>query len=332
MRASLLRAPGAIECVEAPEPEPAAGQVLVKMVCASLCGSDLHHVFLPLRGDSFPCRHGYPGHEGIGEVVESRADGFAPGQAVLTVPDIGHAGCFADYQVLGPAFLLPVDRAISDRGAREQLVLAQPLGTVIFALRKFMTGEVPETAVVLGQGSIGLFFTWMLRQRGVGRVIATEPLAHRRNLSKRYGAEVVLDPNADNVLDAVRDLTAGQGAGGGAALVIEAAGHDETRRQAVEMVARDGRVGLFGLPVKADMAAFPFNAFFRKRAEMMSHYGAQHEPDHASFREALDLVTSGQIDATPLISHRLPLDRIDKTFQIARNREEDVVKAVITFE
>jgi len=275
MRASLLHAPGVIECVEAPEPEPAAGQVLVKMVCASLCGSDLHHVFLPLRGDSFPCPHGYPGHEGIGEVVESRADGFVPGQAVLTVPDIGHAGCFADYQVLGPEFLLPLEGANSGREAQERLVLAQPLGTVIFALRKFMTGEVPETAVVLGQGSIGLFFTWMLRHRGVARVITSEPLAHRRALSQRYGAAVVLDPNT------VHDLTGGRGGSGGAALIIEAAGHDETRRQAVEMVARDGRLGLFGLPVEDDMAAFPFNAFFRKRVTMMSHYGAQTEPGMA---------------------------------------------------
>jgi threonine dehydrogenase-like Zn-dependent dehydrogenase len=65
---------------------------------------------------------------------------------------------------------------------------------------------------------------------------------------------------------------------------------------------------------------------------MMSHFGAQHEADHASFREALDLVTSGQIDVASLISHRLPLDQIDKTFDIARNRHEDVVKAVITFD
>jgi len=268
MRASLLRAPGAIECVETAEPEPAPGQVLVKMVCASLCGSDLHHVFLPLLDNAFPCPHGYPGHEGVGEVVESRAEGFAAGQAVLTVPDIGHAGCFADYQVLGPEFMLPLDSAM----ARELLVLAQPLGTVIFALKRFMPTDLPETAVVLGQGSIGLFFTWMLRRRGVARVIATEPLAHRRALSKRYGAEVVLDPNSDKVIDAIHDLTGGRGA----ALVIEAAGEDETRREAVETVAFDGRIGLFGLPVKDDMPAFPFNAFFRKRAEMMSHFGAQH--------------------------------------------------------
>ena len=328
MRASLLRAPGIIECVEAPEPEPEPGQVLIRTVCAALCGSDLHHVFLPLGDDSFPCPHGYPGHEGVGEVVESRAEGFAPGQAVLTVPDIGHAGCFADYQVLGPEFLLPLDGALAGRGGQERLVLAQPLGTVIFALKRFLPEAVPETAVVLGQGSIGLFFTWMLRHRGVARVIATEPLANRRALSKRFGAEVTLDPNADNVVDAVQDLTAGRGA----ALVIEAAGQDETRRQAVEMVALDGRLGLFGLPVKDDMAAFPFSTFFRKRAEMVSHYGAQNEPGHASFREALDLVASGRIEVAPLISHRLPLDQIDKTFEIARGRLENVVKAVVTFD
>ena len=297
--------------------------MLVRTVCASLCGSDLHHVFLPVRGDSFPCPHGFPGHEGVGEVVESRAAGFAPGQAVLTVPDIGHAGCFADYQLLDPQFLLPLDSAL----AREQLVLAQPLGTVIFALKRFLPAELPETAVVLGQGSIGLFFTW-LRHRGVARVVASEPLAHRRALARRYGAEVALDPRAENAVEAVHDLTGGRGA----ALVIEAAGEDETRRQAVEMVARDGRIGLFGLPVKDEMADFPFNVFFRKRAEMMSHFGAQHEADHASFREALDLVTSGRIEVTPQISHRLPLDQIDRTFEIARDRAEDVVKAVIAFD
>ena len=328
MRAALLRAPGLIECVETRAPEPAPGQVLIKTLCASLCGSDLHHVFLPLGDDRFPCPHGYPGHEGVGEVVESRAEGFAPGQAVLTVPDIGHAGCFADYQVLGPAFLLPLESVLAARGAHEQLVLAQPLGTVIFALKRFMPAEVPETAVVLGQGSIGLFFTWMLRHRGVARVIATEPLAHRRALSKRFGAEVALDPTAESVVDAVRDLTGGRGA----ALVIEAAGQDQTRRQAVEMVGLDGRLGLFGLPVGEDMAVFPFNLFFRKRVTMLSHYGAQHEPEHTSFREALDLVTGGRIDVAPLISHRLPLDAIDKTFEIARGRLENVVKAVVTFD
>lgn len=324
MRAALLRAPGAIECVEAPTPEPAPGQVLVKTVCASLCGSDLHYVFMPLLDQPFPSRRGFPGHEGVGEVVESRAPGFTPGQAVLTVPDIHHAGCFADYQVLGPEFLIPLDTAM----ARERLVLAQPLGTVIYSLKRFLPAEVPETVVVLGQGGIGLFFTWMLKHQGVARVIASEPLAERRVLARRFGADAALDPARESVVDAVRDLTAGQGA----PLVIEAAGTDETRVQAIELVALDGRVGIFGLPEADQMAGFPMHQFFRKRVTMMSTYGAQGEAGHASFRESLDLVTSGRIDVAPLISHRLPLERIDETFRIAQAREEGVVKAVVTFE
>ena len=324
MRAALLRAPGAIECIEAPTPEPAPGQVLVKTVCASLCGSDLHYVFMPLLDQPFPSRRGFPGHEGVGEVVESRAPGFTPGQAVLTVPDIHHAGCFADYQVLGPEFLIPLDTAM----ARERLVLAQPLGTVIYSLKRFLPAEVPETVVVLGQGGIGLFFTWMLKHRGVARVIASEPLAERRVLARRFGADAALDPARESVVDAVRDLTAGQGA----PLVIEAAGTDETRVQAIELVALDGRVGIFGLPEADQMASFPMHQFFRKRITMMSTYGAQGEAGHASFRESLDLGTSGRIDVAPLISHRLPLERIDETFRIAQAREEGVVKAVVTFE
>ena len=80
------------------------------------------------------------------------------------------------------------------------------------------------------------------------------------------------------------------------------------------------------------MARFPMHQFFRKRITMMSNYGAQGEAGHASFREALDLVATGRIDVAPLISHRLPLARIDETFRIAHGREQGVVKALITFD
>ncbi len=324
MRASLLRAPGSIECVEVQIPQPAPGQVLVRTVCASLCGSDLHHVFMPLRDQAFPYPCGYPGHEGVGEVVESMAPGFQAGQPVLTVPDIHHAAAFADFQVLWGRHLVPLDTDAPS----ELLVLAQPLGTVIYSLKRFLQPETPETVVVLGQGGIGLFFTWMLKRRGVGRVITSEPEANRRALSRRFGADEALDPSRESIVRAVFDLTAGYGA----PLVIEAAGTDAARTQAVEMVAVDGRVGLFGLPEKDQMAGFPFSQFFRKRVTMMSNYGAQGEAGHASFRKALDLVTSGQIDVAPLVSHRLPLERIDETFRIAQAREQGVVKAVVTFD
>ena len=87
MRAARLVERGRIVCEEVPRFEPQDGQVVVKNVMAAICGSDLHQVFFdvfgPLRG---PMEPGWPGHEGVGEVIESRYDGLRPGDRVLTVP------------------------------------------------------------------------------------------------------------------------------------------------------------------------------------------------------------------------------------------------------
>lgn len=323
MRAAFVPEPGKIDCVEAPIPPATAGKVLVRTLCASLCGSDLHEVFLPLSYWTFPCPHGFPGHEAVGEVVESAVEGFRPGQRVLACPDRTCSAGFADFQVLDPQFLLPMPSA----PAPDVLAIAQPLGTVIWGLKAFMPGEVPETAVVLGQGSIGIFFTWMLKRRGVKRVITSDLDPGRRALSKRYGADVAVDAVKDSVVEAVNDLTNGQGV----PLVIEAAGTDETRFQAIHAVARDGTIGLFGLPFRETIDNFPFNEFYRKRATMRSTFGSQREPNHASYRTAVELIASGAIDVKPLITHRFPIEDIGRAFKTAHHREDNVLKVSITF-
>lgn len=323
MRAALVPEPGKIDCVEAPIPPTTSGKVLVRTLCASLCGSDLHEVFLPLPYWTFPCPHGFPGHEAVGEVVESAVAGFRPGQRVLTCPDRSCSASFADFQALEPQFLVP----IAADGAPEVLALAQPLGTVIWGLKSFMPGEVPETALVLGQGSIGIFFTWMLKRRGVKRVIASDIEPGRRTLASRYGADAVIDAKKDSVVEAVLDLTRGQGA----PLVVEAAGTDETRFQAIRAVARDGTIGLFGLPFRETIDGFPFNDFYRKRATMKSTYGSQREPNHASYRTAIELIASGAIDVKPLITHRFSVEDIGRAFKAAHHRADNVLKVSITF-
>ena len=87
MRAARLVELGRVVCEEVPRFEPQDGRVMVKNAMAAICGSDLHQVFFnafgPLRG---PLEPGWPGHEGVGEVIESRYDGLRPGDRVLTVP------------------------------------------------------------------------------------------------------------------------------------------------------------------------------------------------------------------------------------------------------
>ncbi len=324
MKASLLRTKGVIDCIETPAPEPPAGTVLVRTLYASLCGSDLHHLYTPLYAQHDHTRPGAPGHEAVAVIAESRIDSLRSGQLVLTTPDVNRAACFAEYQVLTPDFLVPLPAGVP----AERLVLAQPLGTVIFGLKHFMPAAVPETAVVLGQGCIGLFFTWLLRRAGVRHIIASDLEPDRRKLSATYGADIALDANADPILEAVLDLTAGRGA----PLVIEAAGTDRSRIQALHAAGESGMVGFFGLPTSATFDAFPAEAFFRKKLTLRAVHGTQAEPGLASFRQALALIATGAIDVVPLLTHRFALERIAEAFAAARERHDGLVKACITFD
>ena len=85
--------PGRIEMGDFPVPGITDGQVLVQMQYASVCGSDVHAVFDGFHNPDSVGRPGYPGHEGVGVVVESRSELFPPGTPVLTVPHGPDGGC-----------------------------------------------------------------------------------------------------------------------------------------------------------------------------------------------------------------------------------------------
>ena len=106
MPAAIATALKQIRCDEVPVPEPTPGMVLVKTRLASICGSDLHIVYMGWNAHEFPLPPGYPGHEGVGEVVDGGGTEFEPGDLVLTVPNIWESKVFAGYQLVRPHFLL----------------------------------------------------------------------------------------------------------------------------------------------------------------------------------------------------------------------------------
>jgi L-iditol 2-dehydrogenase len=98
MKAARWVGLGRVECEDVPVPPVADGEILVRTVYASICGSDLHEVFFETPPPSMPA--GHPGHESVGEVVESRCPGFAPGDCVLTVPHAVDGRCLSEFQAL----------------------------------------------------------------------------------------------------------------------------------------------------------------------------------------------------------------------------------------
>lgn len=315
-----------LRCVEMPIPERRDGEVLLKTHMASICGSDLHQVCHGAGvSHPYPCPHGFPGHEAIGEIVDPGDSGLAEGTHMLCFPMVPVSECFSEYQRIHPKYLLPLptDSAVSDA----ELLMAQQLGTVIFAARQRHVDVVGKTVLVLGQGSAGLFWSWLLKRQGAERIIVADRAPARLAQSPAFGADVVIDIDEDDVLTAVRDLT-----GDGADYVIEAVGRKEVLAQTIELVRPSGDLMWFGLPDTDDDVSINYGRFFRKKLTAWSTYGAQSEADSVSFAAALDAIATGQINVKALLSHVYPIDEIDTAIAVANEPiAEGALKVSLSF-
>lgn len=311
-----------IEDVAAPAVTGAA-QVLVRNVVSTICGSDVH-VASHGHPDADGAPPGFPGHESVGVVEDSSDAAFRPGDLVLCVPDLRHAGGFAEYQLLPGRFVVPLPAGTTP----ERAVLAQQLGTAIFAMKRFWPAGVADpsaaAAVVLGAGPVGLFFTALARGVGFPTVITSDLHEHRVEAARQMGATVAVTAVGNAVVDAVAGHT-----DDGALLVVEAAGTDATRVQAVDCVALDGRIGMFGMPSGA-RTVLPFERLFRRRPTVEFQWGAQAEPGHASFLAALRLIDDGAVDTEPLRTTLLAPQQLPQALELAR-AGTPVIKTGIRF-
>jgi L-iditol 2-dehydrogenase len=325
MRAGRLVELGRVVVDEVPIDPPRDGELLVRSQFSSICGSDLHDVEYGIGLPPPPWPAGWPGHEGIGEVVESKAAGFAPGDLVLCVPFAPLGRTMAEFQRCAAATAVALDRGAIAKV--EHALMAQQLGTVIFALRQFPVDVAGRTVVVLGQGSAGLFFCNLLRRAGAGRIVVADLSDSRLAVSSRYGADVTLNAARDDVGAAVADLTKGRGAD----YVIEAVGRRDTLAQSIDLAAVDSPLLWFGLPDTDQAVPINFNKFFRKRLRTGSTYGAQGEPGLTSFRVAAAMIARGEIDVSPLLTHVLPIEDVERAFELAMSRDEGAVKVSVSF-
>lgn len=285
------------------------------MEWASICGSDIHRVFDGMHEPNRIGAIGYPGHEGIGTVVAHDGAGVSDGDVVLTVPAGPVGSCFAEFQVFDGSQLVAAPAAAD----RRRTLMAQQLGTTIFALRRFLGAfgdRVPRTVAVLGAGSAGLYFVQLLRRLGVERIAVAEPHPERAGLAADLGAALVTDGRSGSLSAAVERLTGGAGA----ELVIEAAGYDMSRAEAVEAVGVGGVVGCFGFPERLGAALFPVQRAFRKAVQVHFISGTQSEPGLRSFVAALDLITSSQIEIDYCLQACYPLPELPDAMAVARRR------------
>lgn len=318
MRAIHIAAPRKIAFLDAPGPEPQEGEVLVQCSHVALCGSNMgQYTGEGVWGDlEFPNPTGWAGHENIGTVVESRCEGFEPGMLVLAQPE-GYFG-FAELIRARPPGIAILPQDPPDVAA---LIVAQPLATVLRALTR--TGHViNQRCAVIGQGPMGLIWTYVLGHMGARQVIAADLLAWRLEWSKRYGAAAVIDSSQENVVEAVRELTNGEMID----FVVDAAGKPDSMDTSAHLVRHAGRLFVFGMPDYNDQE-FPWHYVFRNETEIITCVGPQCA---AFFQTAADMVVDGRAsDLGAMVTPRMPWEQAAEAFEMYAQCAEGSLKLTL---
>ena len=232
---------------------------------------------------------------------------------------VGTLGGFGEYIVT------PIDEVekIDERVDAEAASLFEP--TILTNAVAHNNVSMNDTVLILGQGALGLLSTQMARAYGAAKIITTDVQPFKREMSKKMGADYVLDPNEGNVADNILALTDGQGAD----VVIECAGEPEAIRL-IPYVGRQGaRIGQIGaccVPLTIDWSYIHFKGYNVSGSQqgIMSLGGMQ-----GAKKAAAKMMASGKIDYASLITHRLPLT-VEAAEDIFKKIEkgDEVIKAI----
>lgn len=306
--------------------------VLLKVLACGVCGTDLHILSVPPGHPATP--NTILGHEYTGEVVEvgPAVTHLKPGDRVvvdanikcgtciycrsgrahmcehMTTLGIFEDGGFAPYSVAPARALHPIDPSVPPHLA----AFAELLSCVVNGARKVRIGP-GDGVVVLGAGPAGLLFIQLARAAG-GRVVAVEVSPYRQRFAREAGAELVVDPSAGDVEQAVRDVTRG-----GADVVIDAVG--SLLALALRLVRRQGQVLLFGMDATAT-ARVPQVEITRNEIEVRGTYIAD-----GTFPDAIRLIEAGVLPLEKLITHRVSLQALPGALDALRRRE--AIKVIV---
>jgi len=214
---------------------------------------------------------------------------------------------------------IPLDRRVSEECA----LLAQPLGTAIFALKKLPVLMDRDVAVV-GQGPMGQLLCAALRNLGAREVIAIERLESRLANSPRMGATATVCNAKEDAVAAVSRITGGKMA----EIVIEAVGHqDQALNLCIDLCQPGGRILYFGVPPEI-IDGVRFRDLFFKNITVHTSVNPDFQRD---FPLAMRWIGEGRVDVSKIITHRYPVAEIQTAFETFRDRKDGALKVLVEF-
>ena len=327
MQAAYLFGPRDLRLVERDLPALRPGDVRVRVGYSGLCGTELHLYTGMVFGQ--PATEPQPmGHEFSGTVVEIGPEVTAlhVGDRVTAIPGgpcyqcelcrIGRpsmcpnrvslrSGAWAHEIVLPAQIAWRIPDDVSDRAA----ALTEPLACAVRAVDRSAMRSGDRVCVV-GGGPIGLLIASVVKASGARTLIVSEPRPFRRELAHRLGADVVVDPTAEDLATVVRGATDGMGCD----VVFEAVGHPATVETAIALAAPGGTVMIAGVADRDHVARFKPQELFFKELTIRGTKGVTWGVDRA-------LRWLGKLDLEPIITHTLPLSEAQAAVELALSGE-----------
>jgi L-iditol 2-dehydrogenase len=341
MKAMVLTGIKKIEIVEQPVPalrHPT--DVLLRIIRAGICGSDLHYYTQGRIGDQIV---NYPfciGHECSAVVVEvgKEAERFKPGDLVVVDPSVscgtcdqcrlGHfhtcrtvrfLGCPGQLQgCLCDLMVMPEGRCYSANGlTADQAALVEPLTIGHYAVQ--LADDLKGRKVaILGSGPIGLSVLLSAQVAGAFAIYMTDRMDYRFETARRQGATWTGNPDRTDI---VRDIIQQEPLE--LDVVFECCGQQTALDQAMKLCKPMGRLVIVGIP-ETHQSSFPIHDARRKGLTFIN-VRRQNE----CIDPVIELIRTGRLKPDFMITHRFSLDKAAKAFELLADYSDGIVKAIV---
>ena len=340
MKALWIEGPGLVRFGNLPEPELQPGWVRLKVLAASVCGSDLNTYRF---GRSYSVDRRVSGHEFIGRIEEvwDSSSSWKVGQRVCVVPQIychacddcnegyfntcpdrkyiggrDYDGGFAEYAVVPEECLLKVPDSISDIAA----AMTEPFAVSLHAVNQAGgPGLKGKSLVIYGAGPIGLFAMEAAKHYGVRQIIMLDLVPERLAVAKAHGAtEVILaDAEPEKLRRRIMDLTGGKGADA----VIDAVCNQVTIDNDLHFCRSHGSVVIVSIPRK--QCAVDFLYAVRNEINIVGSYTYTTE-----MADCLSILANEKVSVEYIADPVVPLSEGEQTFRLLAERPNESLKAV----
>lgn len=349
MRAFVMKGIGEVGLTEKAIPEAGPYDAIVRTTSALICTSDSHTV----RGAIGPRENMTLGHEAVGTVykVGSHVRNFKLGDRVAVgaiTPDwgdlasqAGHSsqssqplggwkfsntkdGVFADYFHVNEAEanMARIPDGVPDDAA----VYVCDMMSTGFAGSEAADIPIGGSVAIFAQGPVGLMATAGARLRGAGTVIGVESIAKRQELSRLYGADVVIDPSRGDSINTIIEL----GGGRGVDSAVEALGADITFQNAIKVTRPGGTISNVGYHGEGEYVHIPRVEWGVGMAEKTIKTSLC-PGGSLRLQRLLRLLDGKRLDPTRMTTHSFNFGEIQKAFEVMDKKLDGVIKPLIKF-